>query len=273
MGTSNGCNNPVLFGYNCQHNATNTTAAGGIRPFPATLTNSASNNITVNNGTALSLDYSDDSFEHDYAYFVLTNYPNISFPYSVKVSVGNNDASELSGAPPVFAKLGSYPSAQSNDYNISTYGDVVHQLTLPITSEIYDDGNPSPQNSWYIAVQLPSDFSIWVGTTCANNCSDGEHGDCMCNNEYCTTATNNGTNVEVFYHLPYSLQDSSGACVCNKDKYGFSYDCTEKNNGRAALYILIIGIAGLLIVGIAIAVPVYCFILSKRRKAETLGFD
>merc|ERR1712137_61857 len=45
--TSNGCNNPVLFGYNCQHNATNTTAAGGIRPFPATLTNSASNNITV----------------------------------------------------------------------------------------------------------------------------------------------------------------------------------------------------------------------------------
>merc|ERR1712070_844013 len=104
---------------------------------------------------ALQYDYSDDSYEHRYAYFKLIDYPVFrASRYYIRVSVGNNDVSSLDGAPAVFAKLGSVPSAQSNHYNASTVGDVAHQLLLPIDDSTKD-------SNWYIAVQLPVDFSIW----------------------------------------------------------------------------------------------------------------
>merc|ERR1712137_710705 len=97
-------------------------------------------------------------------------------------------------------------------------------------------GNPDVSSRWFIAVQLPSDFSIWVGTNCANNCSNGEHGDCICSDgDYCTNVAGNGS-YSAFYELPKTLQDSAGACSCSKDKYSFSFDCTQKNNGNSALY-------------------------------------
>jgi len=264
--TTGPCNSTNVFGYNCQHKLSNTTAVGGIRTIPATIS-AGNNSLTVNNGSSISFDYSDeDLYSHDYAYFQLIDYPAYNFPYSVRVSVGNNDVSDLSGAPAIFAKLGSYPSAQSADYNISTYGDVTHQLNLPVTAEIYGGGNPDVSSRWFIAVQLPSDFSIWVGTNCANNCSNGEHGDCICSNgDYCTNVAGNGS-YSAFYELPKTLQDSAGACSCSKDKYSFSFDCTQKNNGNSALYILLIAIGGLIVLGVAIGVPIYCYIANKKAK-------
>jgi len=263
--TTGACNSTETFGYACLHKMSNTTAAGGIRTIPATIT-SGNNSLTTNNGSSIAFDYSDeDLFSHDYAYFQLTDYPPYSFPYSVRVSVANNDVSDLSGAPAVFAKLGSYPSAQSNDYNISSYGDVTHQLNLPITSEIY--GNNDVSSRWFVAVQLPSDFSIWVGTNCANNCSDGEHGDCFCSNgDYCANVISVNGSYAGFYELPQTLQDSAGACSCTKDKYSFSFDCTQKNNGNSAIYILLIAIGGLIVLGVAIGVPIYCYVANKKAK-------
>jgi len=216
------CGNTTNFGYDCRHTPSNTTAVGGVRTISTTITK-GNNSLTSNNGSALSYDYSAEGYEHDYAYFALTNYPNYALPYYIRVSVGNNQITDLSGAPSLFAKLGGYPSEQSNHYNVSTFGDVAHQITIPVTSELLGS-----QETWYIAVKLPSDFSIWVGTNCANNCSNGDHGDCMCDSVPCTSINQNRTDPEVYYRLPSVLQDSGGACTCNNDKYDFSYIVLKK---------------------------------------------
>jgi len=258
--TVNKCGNTNQFGYLCMNNATDTTSPlDGIRPIPATLTPNTTNTVNTNNGSALQYDYSDDSYEHRYAYFKLTDYPTFhADKYYVRVSVGNNDVSSLDGAPAVFAKLGSVPSAQSNHYNASTVGDVAHQLLLPIDRNL--------KTPWFIAVQLPVDFSIWVGTNCADDCDDQAHGTCNCNSYSCPSITTNNTQYffNAFYAFPHSLEDSGGACDCDDQRYAFSFDCSQKNNGNAALYILLIAIGGALVLCVAIIVPVYCGIANKK---------
>lgn len=256
------CSNNDLFGYSCLNNATDPTSPlTGIRPIPASLTPNNTNTISINNGSALLYDLSDDSYEHQYAYFMLTDYPNYRPPYVVRVSVGNNDVSSLDGAPAVFAKLGSVPSAQSNHYNASTVGDVAHQLLLPVDAQTLATGTP-----WYIAVQLPVDFAIWVGPNCADDCDGQAHGTCDCNSYSCPTITANNTQYfyNAFYAFPHSLDDSGGACDCDDQRYAFSFDCSQKNNGNAALYILLIAIGGALVLCVAIIVPVYCGIANKK---------
>lgn len=271
-GTCGKVNNSTAFGYNCAHISSNVTGNGGVFQYSASIVNSSINNGQVNNGSSLKFKLTDDMYDHDYAYFRLVNLPDYntagSYNYFIRVSVANNDVTDLSGAPAVFAKLGGLPSAQSNHYNFSSYGDVVHQLSLPITSEIYNP-NPPSDNSWYIAVKLPADFSIWVGANCANNCSNGEHGDCWCGANYCAQIVNM-SNPSSYYHayyvLPSNDTDSAGACSCSKDKYDFSFDCTQKNNGNSALYILLIAIGGLIVLGVAIGVPIYCYLANKKAK-------
>jgi len=268
-GTCSQVNNSTAFGYECSHISSNVTGNGGVLQYNATITNSTYNNGAINNGSSLKFKLTDDSYDHDYAYFRLVGYPNYNGGnYFIRVSIGNNDVTDLNGAPAAFAKLGGLPSAESNHYNLSSNGDVVHQFSLPITSEIYGDNVP-PENSWYIAVKLPADFSIWVGANCANNCSDGEHGDCWCNSNYCASVVSMDDPISyynAFYVLPNNSTDSAGACSCSKDKYNFSFDCTQKNNGNSALYILLIAIGGLIVLGVAIGVPIYCYLANKKAK-------
>jgi len=263
------------FGYNCNHDSTNTTdPSGGYFSIDATLVNQPVNLTTSsgNNGTARSYDFSDDEYENDYAYFALSNLPAIATPYYVRVSVAANDNGE---APGLFAKQGGYPSAQSNTYNVSTEGDVTHQIAIMIdaaTLAAYT-GN----NIWYIAVQLPSDFSIWIGSNCAGNCSEEEHGTCYCSNPAggvaipCDQATNNFQNPAAFYTLPNNIDDSAGACTCEDDSYDESYDCATKNNPYLWLWILLIVIAVIFVLVIAVAVPAF-FIYQQRQKKRS-GYD
>jgi len=267
VNTSVGVCNSTSFGYLCMNTFDDqTTPLDGVRPIPATLTPSLNNTININNGSSLHYDFSDDSYEHRYAYFELKDYPDYPRPYVLRVSVGNNDVSSLDGAPSVFAKLGSYPSAQSNHYNASTVGDVVHQLILPVNDAVYSGGPNDTPVPWYIAVELPVDFAIWVGPNCADDCDNQAHGVCDCNSFSCPTITANNTQYfySAFYVTPQTLEDSGGACNCDDQRYAFSFDCSQKNNGNAALYILLIAIGGALVLCVAIIVPVYCGIANKK---------
>ena len=268
-GVAERCSNATLnFGFECKHQTTNTTGTvGGYRTFSATLSNGTAS-ATINNGDSLSYDLSDDGYDEDYAYFKIINYPNFQTrPYYIRVSVANNDISDLSGAPAIFARLGGIPSAQACHYNMSTTGDVAHQLTLPVTDAIYNNGVQDDSNTWFVAVRLPSDFSIWVGVNCADTCDDSDHGSCYCNTQTCSAATAQQTqNLTVYYTIPTNLQDSAGACTCDSKKYDNSFDCSEKNNGNTAIYILLIAIGGFLVLTAGIAAPVYCWYASKKAK-------
>jgi len=251
------CNSSNLFGYECGQDSTNTTNSplADVFTLHANLSGGAYPN---NNGSSMSFDYDDDDYAGKYAYFAVDDYP--SFPgmdrVYIRVTVANNKVSDENGAPPVFAKLGSVPSEQSNQYNISTVGDLSHQLVLPVDSSTTD--------TWFVAVKLPADFSIWVGVNCANNCSDGKHGSCYCGNDTCVSVTNDGTNTKPFFIRPWNSEDSNGACVCDDIDFAQSYDCTEKNNGYVGVYLLLLGIMILFVLLISVAVPLYCKV--KRRK-------
>jgi len=250
--------NSGSFGYDCSHDSNNTTPLSGIIPLSATLS-------ATNNGTAASYDYEDDdgTYDHNYAYFEITDYPDYPTPYFVRVSVGTNDPSTKSSAPGLFAKQGSIPSAQSNHYNVSTEGDAAHQILIPITEV-------PPAARWYVAVQLPSDFAIWIGANCAGNCSDGKHGDCYCGNQTCQELTNNGTNMQPVYTRPNSIEDSAGACTCVDDDYDLSYDCTQRSNGNSALYIALIAVGGAIVLLVAIGVPLYCYFANKKSQYDRI---
>lgn len=256
------------FGYNCQHSSANTSSPlGGALPFSATVVQGAS----PNNGTAKSYDFSDDddTYTSDYAYFYLTDYPNYSTPYYIRVSAANNDPNDENGAPGLFAAQGYYPSAQSNVYNVSTLGDVTHQIVIKIDEDdlqASNDGNGTlpVDKTWYFSVQLPVDFSVWVGVNCASNCSNGKHGDCYCGNQTCASLTTNGTNLAPMYNRTFFLQDSAGACTCNDDDYEKSFDCTERSNGNSVLYIVLIAVGGFIVLAVAIGVPLYCFIANRK---------
>jgi len=259
------------FGFNCQHKSANTTdPSGGYLPLGATLTKGSITGVQYgNNGTAWPFDYSDNDWEGDYAYFSLVNYPtNIPTPFYVRVSVADNN--DGNSAPGFFAKQGGYPSAQSNHYNVSTDGDVTHQIIIEVDDT--DMANQGAMDStWFFAVQLPSNFVIWVGVNCADNCSAEAHGACYCNGELCSDATTNYTNAAVYYALPTSLEDSAGACTCEDDAYDESYDCSTKNNPYLWLWILLIVIAVIVVIVIAVAVPAF-FIYQQRQKRRS-GYD
>jgi len=259
------------FGWNCQHKSANTSdPSGGYLPLGATLTSGPATG-TENNGTAWVFDYSDSDWEGDYAYFSLTNYPTqIQIrPFYIRVSVADNN--DGNSAPGFFAKQGGYPSAQSNFYNVSTDGDVTHQIIIEIDDNDLANYQTDPDYVWYFAVQLPANFAIWVGSNCANNCDEDSHGACYCNGELCSTATANFTNAAPFYQMPTSLEDSAGACTCEDDAYDESFDCSTKNNPYLWLWILLIVIAVIIVVVIAVAVPAF-FIYQQRQKRRS-GYD
>ena len=256
------------FGFNCTHTTANTSdPIAGYATLSATLkpgTNGSQNTFTY--------DYTDkDTYnEDDYAYFMLSDYPttadqgyeDLSYPYYIRVTVANNDVSEY--APGFFAKQGGFPSAQSATYNLSTPTDVSHQIVIQVNDPSEDPAGVPGPTAWFFAVALRNDFSIWVGINCANDCDSDKHGECMCGTVTCNNATANGTNLVAYYTLPNTTVDSSGSCTCSDDDYDYSFDCAQKNNGNAALYIVLIAVGGMIVLAVAIGVPIYCYISNKK---------
>lgn len=251
--TTAGCANTNTFGPGCYVTANSTASETGITPLNATLGPN-------NNGAAQEFSLSDS--ENEYIYFSLTDLPDYDTPYYVRVSVGNNQIDDNDVyAPNIYAKNGGYPSSESSDAAVTSNG-VANQLVLTINDITTDE--------WYIAVQLPADFSIWVGTNCAGNCSNNDHGSCMCSSgnttvDCSTLATNATTYRDVFYSLPSATGDSAGVCDCSDDDYSDSFDCSQKSS-PTVLFIILIVIGGLIILFVAIGVPLYCYISNKRKE-------
>jgi len=263
------CNAATNFGFLCSHSLGNSSdPVGGYVLLNATLVQGT--NGTVN---TFSYDYTDkgDYSDYDYAYFMLGGYPTsdtpgytgLTYPYYIRVTVANNDVSQY--APAFYGKQGGFPSAQSATYNLSTSTDISHQIVIKVTDPAIEDPGTTPNElAWMFAVQLKSDFSIWVGINCGNDCDSDDHGECMCNTVPCSNLTANNTNFVAYYSLPNTTEDSGGACTCSDDDYDYSYDCSQKNNGNAALYIVLIAVGGMIVLAVAIGVPIYCYISNKK---------
>ena len=263
------CNAATNFGFLCSHSlANNSDPVLGYKVLSASL-------VSGTNGTqnTFSYDYTDkdDYSDYDYAYFMLNDYPTsatpgyegLTYPYYIRVTVANNDVSEY--APAFYAKQGGFPSAQSATYNLSTTTDISHQIVIQVNDVNDDPGTTGPNDkAWMFAVQLKADFSIWVGINCANDCDNGDHGQCMCGTLPCANVTGNNTNFLPYYTLPNTTEDSAGSCTCSDDDYDYSFDCSQKNNGNAALYIVLIAVGGMIVLAVAIGVPIYCYISNKK---------
>lgn len=222
------------------------------------------------NGTSTEFDLSEA--EQDYAYFVLPrdNLPVLSNDsYYVRVSFANNVIDATGGqtvAPTVYAKMDGYPSAQSYDYRVN--GSLVNQVVVPVSTNGTGAGAANVamgEGTWYFAVETPSDFSVWAGTNCANQCDNNDHGNCYCNTQLCNTTTSNGQDVNPLYQMPTNIQDSAGACRCTDDNYDQSFDCSEKTNKNSTLYIVLIAVGGAIVLAVAIGVPVYCYFQNRKR--------
>jgi len=249
------------FGYDCQHSTQNTTdPIAGYQTLSASLVSIPANTSSeTNNGTAWEFDYASNDYENDYAYFALVNFTQLTAGDMVRVTVGNNNVRE--NAPALYAKLGGFPSAQSNMYNASTEDDVAHQIMIPVT----DSDINGTAEIWYLAVALPADFSIWIGVNCANNCSNQEHGTCYCNNSTCDDVTSNFENFVPFYKRPTSLEDSGGACTCSDDDYDSSFDCGTRNNPYLWAWLILVIVVILILLFVVVAVPIF-FIIQKRKR-------
>jgi len=269
------CQSDSQFGFDCSHDskAQEGTPLSSYLRLSASVSETSPSGASVNNGTGWSFDYfdDDDSYPHQYAYFSLADYPKLTAPYYLRVTVGNNDAGNLNGAPGFFAKKGGYPSAQSNHYNMTSVGDVAHQIVIRVTEEdlaLQESGDVLPfEETWFFGVQLPSDFSIWVGVNCATNCSNGDHGECYCDEELCNDLLHeNGGSYDFYYsqERPSSLSDSAGACTCSDDQYDRSFDCSSKGNSNSVLYLFLIALGGLIIIVVSIGVPLYCFVTHRK---------
>lgn len=203
-----------------------------------------------------------------FAYFVLTNLPNYTTPYYLRVSTANN---AVNSAPPTFyAKFNGVPSPGSFDYNVTAQSaDIVSQISIPIY-------NTSDSQLWYLAVQLPSDFSIWFLSNCANNCSNEESNACYCSSNTttvpCGKLTNYGTDPVGFTSFPTTLGDSVGVCTCNvgstssADDYKSYYDC--RMYAPTTLYIIVGIILGVLAISLCFLIPAYVYLSRKRQSAR-----
>jgi len=190
-----------------------------------------------------------------------TNQTNNGFPYYVRISVGNSNLEDDNDnfGPVIYAKLNGYPSSQSYDYSASEA--VANQIMLPVQSTT---------DNWIVAVALPDDFSIWVAVNCPGNCSNNDHGSCMCatadgSQVNCETIANATNQYYPLYQLPSYTVESPGYCTCSDSDYDASFDCSQKGS-PTVLFIVLIVIGGLIILFVAIGVPLYCYISNKRKE-------
>ena len=255
--TLSNCANDTTFGYNCQVSQVQTDLPPiqQITSLTAALTLAEDQQtVTTNNGTAwVFSDYNDDGYSGQYLYFLITDIPDYD---ALRITVGANDNTQ--DAPNIYAKSGGYPSSLSFDYAVQSTS-VSSQLVIPI----------SPSDMWYVAVSLPADFSIWVGTNCANNCSQQLHGNCYCSTVNstlgsCQSVSSNGTSPSVLYIFPTNTGDSVGICECEDDLFG-GFECTDVLSYQPVVIVFIVTIVTAIILAIVIAVPSYFYLKHKKR--------
>jgi len=140
-------------------------------------------------------------------------------------------------APAIYASTVGIPSANGAEF-VSANED----------AEVNFVSAESPSGdvaSWIIAVQAvdpedETDFEIWAGENCANNCS--------------STATVNAGSCP-------TGSAANGKCSCN-DHYK-DFQCSTKT--LKTIYIVLIAIGGAIVLAIAIGVPVGCYIKNRKR--------
>lgn len=135
-------------------------------------------------------------------------------------------------APAIYASTVGIPSANGAEF-------VANQEDAQVNFLSADSPNGTVAN-WIIAVQAlepedETDFEIWAGANCANNCSSS--GTCP------------------------SGSAANGMCRCN-DHYK-DFQCSTKT--LKTIYIVLIAIGGAIVLAIAIGVPVGCYIKNRKR--------
>ena len=199
----------------------NTTLRYTTCPYPYFGQNCAYSTTIKIPSLSLPLSFTRNNVENGFYFFQLLNYPNYPPPYYIRVSV----ASTTNGAtaPILYARRGIAPSHNAYNYVVNTQTSVNQVLIRVASSDFYSP--ISSTNAWYFGV--PSDhsnFELWTGYNCANNCTQA--GTCYCNGGNCYTETSGGRNLEPLYARPYTVVDSGGVCDCEPSRSGFSCNST-----------------------------------------------
>jgi len=155
-----------------------------------------------------------------FAYFVF-NTTNIT------IGVGSYEEDET---PSIYLAINNVPSNMSYLVKNDNTSEPAHLIQLQAP-----EPNTQAVNSWYLAVNASSDYSLWVNYPCAVNCS----GDGTCN-------------------------PASGICNCF-DSYE-KFDCSSK--AFSLVWIILIAIGGAVVLAFAIAIPVMCYLRKKREEQD-----
>lgn len=141
-----------------------------------------------------------------------------------------------------YARLNGIPSPALYDFN----------GTMEYVSQFILD-NPT-NGQWYIGVVASQSFVAWAGSNCLS-CKDS--GTCICDGQTC-----NANNQFVY---PTSTNDSFGMCQCTSKDYDKSYNCSQNPDAFSPVYIVLIVIGGVIVIAVAIGVPLYCYVKSRKR--------
>lgn len=79
----------------------------------------------------------------------------------------------------------------------------------------------------------------------------------MCDGATCDNSTS--------FVYPTTLNDSFGMCVCDYSDYDESFNCMVNPNAFSPIYIVLIVIGGAIVIAVAIGVPLYCYLRSRKR--------
>jgi len=143
-----------------------------------------------------------------------------------------------------YARLGRLPTPAQYDFN----------GTMEYVSQVILANPNSTDLQWYVSVVATSDFYAWAGYNCLS-CHDG--GTCICDGQTCNNVTQ--------YVFPTTTNDSFGMCQCPSKAYQKSFDCTQNPDAFSPVYIVLIVIGGLIVISVAIGVPLYCYMKSRKR--------
>jgi len=154
---------------------------------------------------------------------------------TLQIGVGYEEVDQP--APALYASLFNWPTNQSNGYMAGgpSMGSAVNFLDVQL---------PNISSNWFIAIQAEAgtEFYIWIGMVCPNNCEGEDFG----------TSGNNTHGI---------CNPQSGLCSCEKHYKNLS--CTP--SGLAVVWIVLIVIACAIILAIAVGVPVACYLRNRRR--------
>jgi len=143
-----------------------------------------------------------------------------------------------------YARFNGIPSPALYDFN----------GTMEYVSQFILSNPVNGNGQWYIGVVASESFVAWAGSNCLS-CKDS--GTCICDGQVC-----DATNQFIY---PTSTNDSYGMCQCTSKDYDKSYNCSQNPDAFSPVYIVLIVIGGVIVIAVAIGVPLYCYVKSRKR--------